>query len=104
MRAFLEHKAHDQEIAIIILMDEMHFHGIVLPSYCVLAGAMEVELFQVANDPGEADNVANDYPDRVDAMMQRLNEYAYDMAPAKFLGEPGADNQPVFWRENRPAR
>jgi hypothetical protein len=37
-------------------------------------------------------------------MMQRLNGYAYEMAPAKFFGKPGADNQPVFWRENRPAR
>jgi arylsulfatase A-like enzyme len=64
----------------------------------------KVELFQVANDPGEANNVANDYPERVDAMMQRLNGYAYEMAPAKFFGKPGADNQPVFWRENRPAR
>ena len=91
-----------------ILLNVEDFHGAIrigewkLIVHTALPG--KVELFQIANDPEEADNQAAKYPERVAEMMQRLNDYAYEMAPAKFLGEPGADNRPVFWLENRPAR
>ena len=91
-----------------ILLNVEDFHGAIRVGEWKLivhtAMPTKVELFQIANDPEEAENQAAKYPERVDAMMKRLNEYAYDMAPAKYLGEPGADNSPVFWRENRPAR
>jgi arylsulfatase A-like enzyme len=91
-----------------ILLNVEDFHGAIRIGEWKLivhtAMPSRVELFQIANDPEEAENLAAVYPDRVDAMLKRLNEYAYDMAPAKYLGEPGADNRPVFWRENRPAR
>ena len=91
-----------------ILLNVEDFHGAIRAGEWKLiihtALPTRVELFQIANDPEEAENQAATYPDRVDAMMKRLNEYAYDMAPAKYLGEPGIDNRPVFWRENIPAR
>lgn len=91
-----------------ILLNVEDFHGAIRAGEWKLivhsALPNKVELFQIANDPGEAKNVAADYPERVDAMLRRLDGYAYDMAPAKYLGEPGADNRPVFWLENRPAR
>lgn len=58
-----------------------------------------VELFDVANDPEESENKAATYPERAHALMERLNAYAYDMAPAKYLEEvPGA--APLLWRHN----
>jgi len=91
-----------------ILLNVEDFHGAIrigewkLIVHTALPG--KVELYQIANDPGEDENAAATYPERVAEMMKRLNDYAYDMAPAKYLGEPGIDNRPVFWRENQPAR
>ena len=51
-----------------------------------------------------AENVADTYPERVAEMVKRLNEYAYDMAPAQYPGDPVQDNQPAYWRENIPSR
>lgn len=91
-----------------ILLNVEDFHGAIrigewkLIVHTALPG--KIELFQIANDPEEAVNEAATYPDRVAQMLKRLNDYAYEMAPAKYLGEPGSDNQPVFWLENRPAR
>jgi arylsulfatase A-like enzyme len=62
-----------------------------------------IELFNVANDPEEAENKASTYPERVKDLLGRLNEYAYDMAPAKYLEELTAGDRPMFWRAN-PAR
>jgi len=91
-----------------LLLNVEDFHGAIrigewkLIVHTALPG--KVELFQIANDPEEADNQAATYPERVAQMMKRLKDYAYEMAPARFPGEPGAGNQPVFWLENRPAR
>ena len=91
-----------------ILLNVEDFHGAIrigewkLIVHTALPG--KVELFQIANDPEEANNQAATYPERVAEMMQRLDDYAYEMVPARYLGEPGADNRPVFWLENRPAR
>jgi len=91
-----------------ILLNVEAFHGALRAGEWKLivhtAMPARVELFHIANDPEEAQNQAAVYPDRVAEMMARLNDYAYDMAPAKYLGEPGANNQPVYWLENRPAR
>jgi arylsulfatase A-like enzyme len=62
-----------------------------------------IELFDIANDPEESSNKATAYPDRVQEMLRRLNDYAYDMQPSKHLEEltghrPG--QTPMFWRHN----
>lgn len=64
----------------------------------------KIELFDVANDPEEADNKATVYPDRVKDLLGRLNDYAYDMAPAQFLDSWISADRPVFWRSNPPRR
>ena len=91
-----------------ILLNIEPFHGALRAGEWKLivhtAMPAKVELYHIANDPEEAENQASTYPDRVARMMARLNDYAYEMAPAKYLGEPGNDNRPVFWLENRPAR
>jgi arylsulfatase B len=91
-----------------ILLNVEDFHGAIRIGEWKLivhtAMPTRTELFHIANDPEEAENQAGNYPERVAAMMDRLNTYAYDMMPAKYMGEPGEDNRPVFWRENIPAR
>jgi arylsulfatase A-like enzyme len=63
-----------------------------------------IELYDIANDPEEADNKAGAYPDRVKELLARLNDYAYDMLPAQYLEELTAGDRPVFWRANPPRR
>jgi arylsulfatase A-like enzyme len=61
------------------------------------------ELFDIANDPEEAENRAATSPERVKEMLSRLNELAYDMAPAKYLEEVAAGlaaQTPILWRSN----
>ena len=64
----------------------------------------KVELFDIANDPEEAENKATTYPDRVKELLGRLNDYAYDMAPSRYLEELSAGGRPLFWRANAPKR
>ena len=64
----------------------------------------KVELFDIANDPEEAENQASTYPDRVKQLLGRLNDYAYDMAPSQYLEEVSAGSRPLFWRANSPKR
>jgi len=64
----------------------------------------KVELFDIANDPEEAENKASTYPDRVKELLGRLNDYAYDMAPSQYLEELSAGGRPLFWRVNAPKR
>jgi arylsulfatase A-like enzyme len=69
--------------------------------YAALPG--KVELFNIANDPDEAENVAGRYPERVKEMTAVLAEYAYDMAPSKYLEELAAtvsSRMPLVWRHN----
>lgn len=65
-----------------------------------------VELFDVANDPEEAENKAEAYPDRVKELLVRLNGYAYDMAASKRLEEmfAGAAGQGIGWWRHNPKR
>ena len=63
-----------------------------------------VELYDIANDPEEAENKAGTYPDRVKDLLARLNDYAYDMLPALYLEELTAGDRPVFWLANPPRR
>jgi arylsulfatase A-like enzyme len=64
----------------------------------------KLELYDIANDPEEAENKASAYPDRVRELLGKLNDYAYDMMPAQYLEELEAGERPVFWRANPPRR
>ncbi|HZP85550.1 MAG TPA: arylsulfatase [Burkholderiales bacterium] len=62
-----------------------------------------VELYNLRADPSEEDNQAERDPERVRAMTKRLTEYAWDMAPSKYLEEltkPRKVDTPIFWGEN----
>ncbi len=66
-----------------------------------------VELFNIANDPEEQENLAGRYPERVKEMMAVLTDYAYDMAPSKYLEElvaGEAGKKALVWRHNPVAR
>lgn len=67
----------------------------------------KVELFNVANDPEEAENAAAKYPERTKELMGVLTDYAYDMAPSKYLEELAtveAGKRPLVWRQNPVVR
>jgi arylsulfatase A-like enzyme len=66
----------------------------------------KVELYDLRADPSEDDNLAERDPERLRAMQKRLTEYAWDMAPSKYLEElsrPRKVTVPIYWGEN-PAR
>jgi len=68
---------------------------------------VRIELFNVANDPEEAENLATRYPERVKELMAVLSDYAYDMMPSKYLEElvaAEAGKRPLVWRHNPVAR
>ncbi len=67
----------------------------------------KIELFNIASDPEEAENVAGRYPERVKEMMAALTDYAYDMAPSLYLEELAAaesGKRPFVWRQNPTLR
>jgi arylsulfatase A-like enzyme len=91
-----------------ILLNVEDFHGALrVGEYKLIVHSAlpsKVELFHVANDPEETDNIAQRYPDRTKEMLAKLNEYAYDMLPALKLEEwATTKGVPVLWRAN-PAR
>jgi len=62
-----------------------------------------VELFDISNDPEEAQNLADRNSERVSQMLAKLNDYAYEMTPAAYLDELAATKSgqtPIFWRYN----
>ncbi len=62
-----------------------------------------IELYNVADDPSEEVNRANDDPERVREMMARLNEYAWEMEPSLYLDDLAAARSydtPIFWGKN----
>jgi len=62
-----------------------------------------VELFDISNDPEEAQNLADRNPERVSQMLVKLNDYAYEMVPAAYLEELAmtrSGQAPIFWRYN----
>jgi arylsulfatase A-like enzyme len=65
----------------------------------------KVELYNLRADPSEEDNLADREPERVRTMQKRLTEYAWDMAPSKYLedlGRPRKVEAPIWWGENPP--
>jgi arylsulfatase A-like enzyme len=65
-----------------------------------------VELYNLRADPSEEANQAEKEPERVQTMLRRLAEYAWQMAPAAYLealAKPRKVEMPIYWGEN-PAR
>jgi len=91
-----------------LLLNVDDFHGAIrIGEWKLIVHAAlpsRVELFDIANDPEEAENKASAYPDRVKELQGRLNEYAYDMAPSKYLEELAGGGRPPVWRTNSPKR
>jgi arylsulfatase A-like enzyme len=61
------------------------------------------ELYDIANDPEESQNQADAYPDRVKSLLKQLNDYAYEMAPSKYLDEISQSRNalaPIYWGDN----
>lgn len=64
-----------------------------------------LELYDVPHDPGEEDNAAERNPELVAQLLARLNDYAWDMAPAKFIDElvrARRTDIPMVWGPNPP--
>jgi arylsulfatase A-like enzyme len=62
-----------------------------------------VELFDVPHDPGEEDNAAERNPEMVAKLLARLNDYAWDMVPSKFVDELAHARRtaaPMVWGMN----
>jgi arylsulfatase A-like enzyme len=62
-----------------------------------------IELYNLRADPSEEDNQAEREAERARTMLKRLNDYAWDMAPALYLQElarPRAVEAPIYWGEN----
>ena len=63
------------------------------------------ELYNLRADPSEEDNQAERESERVQTMLRRLTEYAWQMAPAAYLEaltKPRKVEVPIYWGENPP--
>ncbi len=61
------------------------------------------ELYNIQDDPSEEDNRADREPQRVQDMLVRFNELAWEMAPSLYLEDaqkPHKDPLPIFFGEN----
>ncbi len=61
------------------------------------------ELYNVNDDPSEEDNRAEREPQRVQEMLLRFNEYAWEMAPSLYLEDlrkPRKYPTPIYWGDN----
>lgn len=66
---------------------------------------VQIELYDVPHDPGEEDNAAERFPERVKELMARLSEYAWDMQPSRYVDELGRARRadlPMVWGRNPP--
>jgi arylsulfatase A-like enzyme len=63
------------------------------------------ELYNLRADPSEEDNQAEREPERVQTMLRRLSDYAWEMASAAYLEDlirPRKVEAPMYWGENPP--
>jgi arylsulfatase A-like enzyme len=61
------------------------------------------ELYNVHDDPSEEDNRADRDPQRLQQMLTRLNDYAWEMTPSLYLqdlAKARSRDTPIFWGEN----
>lgn len=91
-----------------LLLNVDDFHGAIrIGEWKLIVHAAlpaNVALFDIANDPQEADNQAATYPDRVKELLDRLNAHAYDMAPSLYLEALATSASPAAWHRNPPRR
>ncbi len=69
--------------------------------YATLPG--RIELFNIQDDPTEENNRSHIEPDIMEKLLKRFNDYAWEMAPSRYLKDLAAphDNYaPIFWRNN----
>jgi len=63
------------------------------------------ELYNVQDDPSEEDNHADREPQRVQEMLIRFNEFAWEMASSLYLEDlhkPRKYPAPIYWGDNPP--
>jgi len=61
------------------------------------------ELYNLRADPSEEDNQAERDPERMQSMLKRLTDYAWEMAPSLYLQElsrPHQADMPIYWGDN----
>ncbi len=91
-----------------LLLNVDDFHGAIrIGEWKLIVHAAlpaKLALFDIANDPQEADNQAATYPDRVKELLDRLNAHAYDMAPSLYLEALATSASPAVWHRNPPRR
>jgi len=61
------------------------------------------ELYNLRADPSEEDNQAERDPERAQAMLKRLTEYAWEMTPSLYLDELARahkSDMPIYWNDN----
>jgi arylsulfatase A-like enzyme len=61
------------------------------------------ELYHLRADPSEEDNQAERDPERAQAMLKRLTEFAWEMAPSLYLDELAHGHKtelPIYWNDN----
>lgn len=64
------------------------------------SGKDSVELFNLANDPGEKSNLAGEQPDKVKELRTRLAEFAKQAVPPKAAPKPPGFQSPKVWGES----
>ncbi len=61
------------------------------------------ELYNLRADPSEEDNQVERDPERAQAMLKRLTEYAWEMTPSLYLDELARahkSDMPIYWNDN----
>lgn len=61
------------------------------------------ELYNLHADPSEEDNQADREPERVEALLKRLTDFAWEMAPSRYLEDlmhPHRGDMPIYWGDN----
>jgi arylsulfatase A-like enzyme len=91
-----------------VLLNVDEFHGAIRVGEWKLivhaALPAQTQLFDIANDPEEAENKAATYPDRVRELLERLNAHAYEMTPSLYLEALSPAASPAAWLVNPPSR
>jgi arylsulfatase A-like enzyme len=63
------------------------------------SGADQIELFNLAADPGEKNNLAMQHPEVVQRLAERLDGFGREALPPKAEGQPANYRAPAVWGE-----
>ena len=64
---------------------------------------VQYELYNIQDDPSEEDNHAEREPQKLQELLARLNEFAWEMSPSLYLADLARSHKydtPMFWGEN----